>query len=286
MGLVSEGLTDMFENKLLEVQRLRAQKMNSQAVKECGTIIEQVLEKFYKDIWGHLNADEKQGILDVERKYSRKVNPVETLGLGNWIKFYSESGLPALLSKHLEIVGSAFDTTEIAKINTIRNKCTHEDYQATLEEAKSTYDHTLNLLMGTKLVKSEPVGIRAPQPFEGWKISDQKVWGDKIRLLLANEPSFEIDEPWEEDMGKSYYVQGKWDFVGVTVEDDIIRILLLEDKSSTIHEDIMDEVVQKVASMVRERIGKCFPDFAGFGVEVAIGYSLKDWGYYSEDIKF
>lgn len=140
--------------------------------------------------------------------------------------------------------------------------------------------------MGTKLVKSEPVGIRAPRPFERWKISDQKVWGDKIRLLLANEPSFEIDEPWEEDMGKSYYVQGKWDFVGVTVEDDIIRILLLEDTSSTIHEDIMAEVVQKVASMVRARIGKCFPDFAGFGVEVSIGYSLKDWGYYSEDIKF
>lgn len=115
MGLVSEGLTDMFENKLLEVQRLRAQGMNSQAVKECGTIIEQALEKFYKDIWAHVNADEKQGILDVERKYSRKVNPVEKLGLGNWIKLYSESGLPALLSKHLKIVGSAFDTTEIAK---------------------------------------------------------------------------------------------------------------------------------------------------------------------------
>lgn len=284
--MVSEGLTGMFENRLLEVQRLRAQGMNSQAVKECGTIIEQALEKFYKDIWAYMNADEKQSILDVERKYSRKVNPVETFGLGNWTKFYSESGLPVLLSKHLEIVGSAFDTKEIAKINTVRNKCTHEDYQATLEEAKSAYDCTLNLLMATKLIKSEPVGIRSPQPFERWKIPDQKVWGDKIRLLLANEPSFEIDEPWEEEMGKSYYVQGKWDFAGVTVEDGIIRILLVEDTPSTIHEDIIDEVVQKVVSMVRERIGKCFPDFAGFGVEVAIGYSLKDWGYYSENIEF
>jgi len=276
----------MFEGRLREIQVLQTQGLNAQIVKECSTIIEQTLEKFYKDIWRYINSDEKQDIINTERKYSRKVNPVDRLGMGNWIKFYDESHLAKLISKYLKIDDSAFDFVELTKINEIRNKCTHEGYVASKEEAKIAYDSTVKLLIKTRLIEKEPLGIRPIREAEKKETSIYHVWGDKIRLFLAGNPIFEIEEPFEEDMGKSYYVSGKWEFVGVVVAGDKIHILLLEDSSSCYHEDIIDDVYKRLAMMIKEKIQRNYPELSGINTEINIAFDMGDWGEAYEDIKF
>jgi len=273
-----------FEEKLRDVQRLATQGMNSQAIKDCSAIIEQVLEKFYKDIWAYLNSDEKQKLLNIERKFSRRKTPVDTLGLGGWIRFYKESELPQLLFKYLRVNTSVFDFKKLEKINEIRNKCTHENYYASSEEFRETYNYTVRLLKMTGLIEEEPVGIRRVP--EEKAVPKEKVWGDKIRLLLASEPSFELEEVFETDFGKFYDVYGKWEFVGVVSNENLVRILLLEDtSSSSYHEDIIEYVYERVAKLVKERINKNLPELRGIKIEVSITDSIDDWGEYSVEVE-
>lgn len=276
----------MFEEKLKEIQLLKAQGLYSQIVKECSAIIEQVLEKFYKDIWAYANSDEKQTIVTIEQKYSRKTNPVRTLGLGKWINFYKESRIVNLVSKYLEIDNSAFDFSKLTKINEIRNKCTHEDYGASAEEATMTYESTIELLIKTRLITKEPSGISPIQVTEKKEPSIYRIWGDKIRLFLASNPIFEIEETFEADFGKFYQVFGRWEFVGVVIAEDRIHILLLEDSISSYHEDIVDDVYERVAMVIKERIQKNFPELRGIRAEINIALNMADWGESYVEIVF
>lgn len=277
-------MTDLvFEKKLQDIQRLQTQGMNSQATKECSTIIEQVLEKFYKDIWAYLNADEKEKLVNIERKFSRRKTPVDILGLGRWIKFYEESKLPELLLKYQGINTSAFDFRRLRKINEVRNKCTHETYDASQAEFKETYNYTIEFLKKTGLIQKEPVGIRrVPKEKAAPKF---QVWGDEIRLLLASDPSFELEEVFEIDWGKFYDVFGKWEFVGAVSGEKLVRILLLEDTSSSYHEDVIDNVYETIAKLVKERINKNLPQLRGIKIEVSITDRIGAWGDYSVEVE-
>jgi hypothetical protein len=255
-------------------------------VKECSAIIEQVLEKFYENIWAYANSDEKQNIIAIEQKYSRKTSPVRTLGLGKWINFYKESHMVNLVSKYLEIDNSAFDFNNLIKINDIRNKCTHEDYAASAEEATMTYESTIELLIKTRLITKEPSGISPIQETEKKEPSIYRIWGDKIRLFLASNPIFEIEEAFETDFGKFYQVFGRWEFVGVVIAEDRIHILLLEDPISSYHEDVIDDIYEKVAMIIKDRIRKNFPDLSGLKVEINVALNMSDWGEYSAEIDF
>ena len=273
----------VFEKGLQDIQRLQTQGMNSQAIKECSTIIEQVLEKFYKDIWTYLNADEKQELVNVERKFSRRKTPVDILGLGRWINFYEESKLPKLLLKYQRINTSAFDFKRLKRINEIRNKCTHENYDASQVEFEEIYNCTIKFLKKTGLIQKEPIGIRrVPKEKAAPKF---QVLGDKIRLLLASDPSFELEEVFEIDWGKFYDVLGKWEFVGAVSGENLVHILLLEDTSSSYHEDVIDYVYEKVAKLVKERINKNLPQLRGVKIEVSITDRIGDWGHYSVEVE-
>jgi hypothetical protein len=274
----------MFEQKLRDVRVLKAQGMNSQVVKDCSTIVEQALEKFYKDIWPYLNADKKQNLVNIERKYSRKQSPINTLGLGRWIKFYQEGKLVELISKNLAIDISTFDFGDLDRMNELRNKCTHEGYIPSQKESSKVYKSTVEFLLKTRLIQEEPTGIRSALVKEKARPESQ-VLGDKIRLALANDPEFKIEEPFEEDMGKSYYVEGKWEFVGVATKNDQIRVLLLESPDSAYHEDVDEEVHEKVADLVKKRIRVSLPELKGTRILLTIAIDEFSWGDLDLDIE-
>lgn len=273
----------VFEERLQDVQRLQTQGMFSQAIKDCSTIIEQVLEKFYKEIWAYLNSDEKQKIINIERKFSKKKTPLDTLGLGRWINFYEESNMPKLIFKHRGINASTFDFKTLAKVNEIRNRCTHENYPASQEEFKEIYDYTIQLLKATGLIKKEPVGIRHV-PKERAQ-SKSQVLADQIRLLLASDPSFELEEEFEVDFGLFSPVLGKWEFVGAASSENLVRVLLLQDVDSSYHHDAEDMVYERVLELVKERIRKKLPQSRGIKIEVSITDNISDWGYYSAEVE-
>lgn len=274
----------MFEERLRDILRLKAQGMTSQAVKECSAIVEQVLETFYKEIWFHLNSDEKQELLNNERKFSRRKTPVATLGLGRWINFYEESKLPQLLSRHRGVNSDAFDFERLTAINEIRNKCTHDNYVASQGELEETYDYTIQLLKMTSLIRREPVEIR--HTAEEKPRSESAVWTDKIRLLLASAPLFEFQEVFEKDYGKFYDIYGKYEFVGAFCKENIVYILLVESSDSGYHEDVMEDVHEKVAELVKERLSKNMPELHDIKIVVSITDDISDLGYISIELDF
>jgi len=266
----------MFEERLRDALVLVSTGLTSQAVKEYSGIIEQALEKFYCDIWAHLNSDEKQRLVSIERSFSKKRTPIETLGLGKWIEFFKEAEMPSLLYRYLDIDPSVLDYGILELIKEARNKCTHEEYRASQEEVDTVRRFAVKLLVESNLIKAEPVEIR-PVSEEAEARSEVAILADRIRLLLAGNPCFRFQDHIEKDMGQFYDVLARWEFVGVFCLQGEIHIMVNEVESSY-HDDVAEDVYNELGGLIESTIKINLLEIKNIRIQIDIALREANWG--------
>lgn len=275
-----------YRKKLIDAIHEKTLGMNSSAVINYCKIIEEALEQFYKEVWGHLTPDEKQKLLSVERQFGKK-NPADTLGLGRWVNFYEKSDMPNILFKTHDIDPAIFDFRALADIAEIRNKCMHEGYQATSAESENVATFTEKLLLSARLVDEIPKPY-LPSETEQREESHQRLveLANKIRMILSTAPTVRYEDNIVADQGKSYWVKATWEFVGLHLEDRTIHILVLE-KDSTIHEDVIDDAYERLFDKMWEPVRPAMQDLQGFKIEVNVSIDrASSWGDALYEIEF
>ena len=261
----------MFGNKMKDVLRLRTQGMNRQVIMDCVSIIEEAVKKLYEEVLPQLNVGEKQEVVDLERKFSEKESPLRSkVGLGRWIRFYNESKLQNYLLKY-QIINDAIDLAGFEQIKETRNKCEHNGYTPSTDEMEKTYRFTIDLLMKWNFIKEEPKSFVRTEGSEEPRRSEAQIVTDKIRLSLATDPFFRINEHYiYDDYGKSYDIDATYEFVGAYCEKDMIQVVLLEAQGALYHEDVMDFVYTQISDSVEERTREKIPDLRGVKLRVIL----------------
>jgi hypothetical protein len=251
--------------------------MSCQAITEYASIIEQVIEVEYKEILPLLNSSEKQKIIDIERIFSRKETPLNTLGLGRWVTFMQESGMLELLSKYIGINKEAFNFIKLRSVIEIRNKCAHEDYQASQEEFQIVHDCVVEMLKNLHLLEHEPTMLSQEEVLlERKEISS---WTEQIRLNLSSDPLFEFSASDLEMWGYEFY--GKWEFVGAISDSKHVIYILLYQRELDCLDTIYDDILEKVSEKIKEKICKILPSLEQVSliVEIADGFSWGEWEF-------
>ena len=264
-----------FEERLRDALVLVSTGLTSQAIKEYSGIIEQALEKFYCDIWAHLDCDEKQRLLSVERSFSKKRTPVETLGLGKWIEFFKEAEMPSLLHRYLGIDPPLFNYETLELIKEIRNKCTHEEYRASEKEVETVRRFAVKLLVESKLIRREPVEIR-PVSEEAEARSEVAILADRIRLLLAGNLCFEFQDHIEKEWGQFYDVLARWEFIGVFCLRGEIHIMVNEIESDY-HNNVAEDVYNGLARLIESKIHVNMPEIKNIRIQIDIALGEANW---------
>lgn len=257
--------------------------MNSAAIIEYCSIIEQVLEHFYKNVWGYLTPDEKQSLVSIERKFGKK-SPMETLSLGRWLEFYRESDLSRYLATINNIPPEIFDIETLSRIKEVRNKCTHDDYKPTVGEADNVAAFAEKLLLATHLID------RIPAPFSiAEKESDEAhrfaELVNKIRMIVSAQPTVKYNGEIPEEDGKVYWVDATLEIVGVYGENNTIHLLVIE-KNSTIHEDVLDTAYHELFERTWKPVERANPDLRGIKISLDVCTDGASCGDYSCEIQF
>jgi len=261
---------------LREAIKQKTLTMNRAAVIGYCTMLEATLEHFYKVVWGDLLPAEKEKLVSIEKTFGKK-NPADTLTLGGWLIFYANSDMSELLDKSGHVKRSAFNIADLSKVNEIRNRCIHESYAPTLEEVETVSRVVEKFLLETGTVKS------IPKPFvtaaSGGTAEQMRLdeLGNKIRTILSNNPVATYRDTIEVEEGKLYAVDATLQFIGVCVEEDTIHVMAL-DKGSMIHEDVMDQVCEKLSERLWEPVTAASLDLKGVKVSVDIDDSYSNWG--------
>lgn len=103
--------------------------MYRQAIKEYGTVIEQLFRQLYREYLPNLSYSDKEKIINYERKIGSSINKFT---IGQWLGLFREAHLfkAVFQDKKKRAKDKCFiffTPTVIDIINTLRNKCTHPD---------------------------------------------------------------------------------------------------------------------------------------------------------------
>jgi hypothetical protein len=203
-----------------------------EAIQEYGAILEKLLEDLYKECWIQLQPESKRQILEVEAQIDRG-KPTNRFTLGEWIGLFSKANLFSLIEKQKKITFKHFQPEALNKVNSLRNKCVHEGYQPTLEEAQSINNLVLSILKETKSIE-----LKLPT-----KLGE---FIKRLHLAIARDPKIIYDEVLYEQymvyaevelIGAYIATEGKITVVA-RIADSIIPDIMIEETYEGIYEQI------------------------------------------------
>ncbi|MCI3919999.1 class I SAM-dependent methyltransferase [Paenibacillus sp. TRM 82003] len=134
------------DDKLGFIQRVLQMGDYDVAVKECCTLFEIVFRKIFQQSIVALPFQDRQAVLDAERKIGKGTKGVQDFGFGELVGVFRESGLMDKWSKHTGRDLGIIQTLNYSEIVNLRNRITHKGATCSRGEANVVFEYLRNML--------------------------------------------------------------------------------------------------------------------------------------------
>jgi hypothetical protein len=215
-----------------------------EAIQEYGTILEKLLEDLYKECWIQLQLGDKRRILEVEAQIGRG-RPTSRFTLGEWISLFDRANLFSLIENQKKIVFKHFRPESLNKVNNLRNKCVHEGYQPTLEEAQSLTDLVLSMLKETKSIE-----LKLPTT-----LGELESFIKGLHLAIARDRKIICDEVFYEQ----YIVYAEVELIGAYIAKGKISVVA-RIAEAIIPDEVIEETFEEIYSRIERWVKDSIPE--------------------------
>jgi hypothetical protein len=239
------------------------------AVTRYGKIIETVLRELYREISWVMPPKQRTEFPKIESEIGRG-KPFGKFGLGDTVRFYSDSGLFAFFNNYLGF--SLFDSVRLNEINQFRIDQAHYSKEIEKEKVNQIRKDVTAILLKLGLIENDPDEIIIEQTPKGTtdKLKEKEILQQsmqrlvtKLRCGLLNEPIIDFNDQIIRDDGYSADVWAKIDIVGVYADkEEIVIIVRVIDFNTSIMGD-PTPAYEKIAENAHRTIAKIAPEVKG-----------------------
>jgi hypothetical protein len=275
-------LVEGYSEMVARAERMAATENYNHAIIELSKSIETGLKELYADLFPKLTPTEKLSVSAIESKLTKK-SPLDRFMLGQWVELLKQARLDQLMSEKLDVTG--VDVTALDKVKDIRNLATHEDRESSKEEYEEVLSTAKKFLKGTRLVSTFKKPFKPAEREE----EDEDAGEDlsetcrKLRHNFSDDPTLSIDDTIENEPGKTYWIQGEWEVVGVTRTKDGVSLTVQESSNTVFHEDVYEETYQKLGELILERLKPFATELKGQSAHISLidpdGDEISHWEY-------
>ncbi|HZG86001.1 class I SAM-dependent methyltransferase [Paenibacillus sp.] len=146
MLMEDDRATARMEDKLGFIQRVLHMGDYDVAVKECCTLFEIVFRKIFQQALVALPFQDRQAVLEAERKVGKGTKGVQDFGFGELVGLFRECGLMDKWSKHTGRDLGIIQTLNYNEIVNLRNRITHKGATCSRGEANVVFEYLRNML--------------------------------------------------------------------------------------------------------------------------------------------
>ena len=228
-----------YERRLKESNRLIRLGLYRNAVESASGGIELLMQALFDEFRDKLlntgeqaDRDRWQHFTDCYNDLKENTDPKEIFTFDKWIRYYKDNlfgELPAMFDRY---EFTHFKEETLYDIKQLRNKCVHDDYQPSRDEAESVCNYLASFLKETKRAS----GARQDhewtkdwhqewdEQIENWlkQPNNKKPQGEQIVSALADQLRLIVDLIDDEDVPRKLKTQLMWAVIYVIEPDDLI----------------------------------------------------------------
>jgi Tfp pilus assembly protein PilF len=146
-----------FDESIKRMQKFMRIGEFPSAIREVGLILEVLFKSLYPKLVMQIPAKRKEEILKIEKEIGQD-RTVKSFTLGQLIGLFTRAQLFDDVSRINKKKLQDFTPENLYRINDLRNRCTHEGYKPTAEEAN------FHILLGTNIIKECNIVIEPHAP--------------------------------------------------------------------------------------------------------------------------
>jgi tetratricopeptide (TPR) repeat protein len=144
-----------YDKLVKRMRRLMEIKDFPSAVKEAGGILEKLLKDLYTELLKEISADKKEKVLKVEKEIGQGKS-IKLLTLGQLIGLFINAKLFSDLSDKFKKTLQYFTAENLNRMNELRNKCTHDDFEPAEHEANYVVSLLINIINEFRSTEPSP----------------------------------------------------------------------------------------------------------------------------------